>query len=218
MFSRGKMNAAVHGQKLSAGQSSPIICAEALKNSDNARRNGMALVIVLAFSSILLVLGVVYLRTFSQTTHISGLQLDQIQAEFFARGMQNIALFKIKRYPDFFLRAYRYHIYQNRVNAGDPDMLPPLVPFPNPTPFQKFTGVYGGRTNDLLHHLDPVEDGALQFTTPLQIATWSTSFNLRSADDFKRGFIEIDVYVQMEGRDLVSRYRMSLDASQTSRL
>ncbi|OGK07371.1 MAG: hypothetical protein A2W80_02185 [Candidatus Riflebacteria bacterium GWC2_50_8] len=191
---------------------------ETVKYGDNSRRNGMALVIVLAFSSILLVLGVVYLRTFSQSTHISGLQLDQIQAEFFARGMQNIATFKIKRFPDFFLRAYRYHVYQNRVNAGDTDVSPPSNPFPNPSPFQKFTGAYPGRTNDLLQHMHPTEDSTLGFSTPLKVATWSTSFNLRSAEDFNRAFIEIDVYVQMEGRDLVSQYRMSLDASQTRKL
>ncbi|HAE37046.1 MAG TPA: hypothetical protein DCG57_00215 [Candidatus Riflebacteria bacterium] len=189
-----------------------------LKYGDNSRRNGMALVIVLAFSTILLILGVVYLRTFSQSTHISGLQLDQIQAEFFARGMQNIATFKIKRYPDFFLRSYRYHVYQNRVNTGDSSVPPPLVPFTNPSPFQKFTGAYPGRTNDLLHHMHPTEDNTLGFTTPLKVATWSTTFNLRSAEDFNRAFIEIDVYVRMEGRDLVSQYRMSLDASQTRKI
>ncbi len=182
-----------------------------------ARRNGMALVIVLAFSAILLILGTVYLRTFSQTTHISGLHLDSIQSEFFAKGLQNIALFKIKRYPDFFLRSFRYHIYQQRVNAGEPDIPQPLVPFSNPSPFAKFTGVHAGRTDDILHNLNDTDDNAWGFTTPLEIATWSTSFNLRSSGDFKRAFIEIDVNVQMASRDLVSHYRMSVDASQTAR-
>lgn len=197
---------------------SPELFRAVEKDLDNSSRNGMALVIVLAFSAILLVLGTVYLRTFSQTTHISGLQLDQIQSEFFARGIQNIALFKVKRYPDFFLRSYRYHIYQKRVAAGDTTVPPPLVPFPNPTPFQRFAGVFGSRTNDILHHLGSSDDNAWQFTAPLQIATWSTSFDLRSADDFRRSFIEINVHVQMAGRDVVNLYRTSLDASQTPRL
>jgi len=178
----------------------------------------MALVIVLAFSAILLMLGTVYLKTFSQTTHLSSLQIDHIQAEFFAKGIQNIALYKVKRFPDFFLRSYRHYIYQKRVNAGDPDVPAPLVPFPNPSPFQKFTGAYAGHTQDLLHHLPADDDSAWGFTEPLRVATWSTVFNLRSSFDFNRSFIEIDVNVQMQGRDSVSRYRMSLDASQTSRL
>ncbi|PKL49917.1 MAG: hypothetical protein CVV42_04465 [Candidatus Riflebacteria bacterium HGW-Riflebacteria-2] len=186
--------------------------------SNNARRNGMALVIVLAFSSVLLVLGVVYLRSFSQTTQISRMQIDHLQAEFFARGIQNIALFKIKRFPDFFLRSYRYHIYKKRRDAGDPLVEPPIRPFEAPTPFEKFTGVHAGRPNDILHHLAAGDDADWQFTAPLNIATWSTSFNLRSSEDFNRAYIEIDVHVQMQGNDNVAHYRMSLDASQTSQL
>jgi len=187
-------------------------------SSDNSRRNGMALVIVLAFSAILLVLGIVYLRTFSQTTHVTRLQIDHLQAEFFARGIQNIALFKIKRFPDFFLRSYRYHVYKKRRESGDTSVPEPIRPFESISPFEKFTGVYSGRTNDILHHLLPGDDSAWRFTEPLNIATWSTNFNLRSSEDFNRAFIEIDVHVQMTGRDNVGHYKMSLDASQTSKL
>jgi len=186
---------------------------------DNSRRNGMALVIVLAFSAILMVLGTAYLKTFRSTTHVSSLQIDQIQAEFFAKGMQNIALFKVKRFPDFFLRSFRHHIYRQRYEASDPEVEEPIQPFTNdPTPFQKFTGVYAGRTNDILHHLSDAEDTAWGFTSPVKIATWSTSFSLRSSEDFKRAFVEIDVNVQMEDRDNVAVYRMSIDASQTRKL
>ncbi len=183
-------------------------------NPDNSRRNGMALVIVLAFSAILLVLGTVYLRTFSQTTHVSRIQIENIQAEFFARGLQNIALYKVKRFPDYFLRSYRYYAYKKRVDAGDPDVSPPIRSFENPSPFEMFSG----RDGDILQHLNSGDDTAWQFTAPLQIATWSTTFNLRSSEDFNRAFIEIDVYIRMEGRDNVGHYRMSLDASQTSAL
>lgn len=184
----------------------------------SARRNGMALIIVLVFSSVLLVLGIVYLRSFSQTTQLSRMQIDHLQAEFFARGIQNIALFKIKRFPDFFLRSYRYHVYKQRRDAGDPLVEPPLRPFENPTPFERFTGVHAGRPNDVLHHLAAGDDAAWKFTAPLNIATWSTSFNLRSAEDFNRAYIEIDVHVQMQDNANVAHYRMSLDASQTSQL
>ena len=181
---------------------------------DNSRRNGMALIIVLAFSAILLVLGTVYLRTFTQAAHVSKIQIDNIQAEFFARGIQNIALYKVKRFPDFYLRAYRYQAYNRRVGAGDPDVSQPIRPFEKPSPFERFTGAAG----DILQNLNDGDDTAWQFTAPLRIATWSTTFNLRSSEDFNRAYIEIDVYVQMEGRDNVAQFRMSLDASQTSAL
>ncbi|NCB38187.1 MAG: hypothetical protein EOM80_05395 [Erysipelotrichia bacterium] len=181
-------------------------------------RTGMALVLVLAISTVLLILGVSYLKTFSNSTQVGKLQLDQVQSEFFARGIQNIALFKIKRYPDFFLRSYRYHVYQARVNAGDDTVPAPIAAFPNPAPFAKFVGIYPGNTRDLLQHIPDADNTEWGFTEPLRIATYSTSFSLRSADDFKRGFIEITVYLQLDGRNLINKYQISIDASQTARI
>ncbi len=181
-------------------------------------RAGMAIMVVLSIASILLLFGVTYLKTFSQSTVTGKLQLDQIQADFFARGIQNIALFKIKRYPDFFLRAYRHMIYHKRIAAGDTTLGAPLVPAPNPSPFSKFSGIYPGNSRDILNHIPDSENNLTKFTEPLKIATYSTSFSLISADDFNRGFIEIIVNLQLEGKAVVSTYRMSLDASQTARL
>ncbi len=181
-------------------------------------RSGMAIMVVLSIASILLLLGVAYLKSFSQSTVTGKLQLDQIQSEFFARGIQNIALFKIKRYPDFFLRSYRHMIYHKRIAAGDAGLGVPIIPAPDPSPFAKFTGVYAGNPRDILNHLPDATDQATGFSEPLKIATWSTQFSLLSADDFKRGFIEIVVNLQLEGKATVNTYRMSLDASQTARL
>lgn len=178
----------------------------------------MAIMVVLSIASILLLLGVTYLKSFSQSTFSGKLQLDQIQADFFAKGIQNIALFKIKRYPDFFLRAYRYKVYHDRIAAGDTSLGAPLAAAPVPPPFAKFTGVYPGHTRDLLNNIPDDIDNLTKFTEPLKIATYSTSFSLLSADDFNRGFIEITVNLQLDGKDLISTYRMSLDASQTARL
>ncbi len=178
----------------------------------------MAIMVVLSIASILLLLGVAYLKSFSQATVTGKLQLDQIQADFFAKGIQNIALFKIKRYPDFFLRAYRHMIYHKRVAAGDTTIEAPLAPAPNPSPFEKFTGIYTGHGQDILNNLPDGIDTATGFTEPLQVATWSTQFSLLSADDFNRGFIEIVVNLQLEGKNTVGTYRISLDASQTARL
>lgn len=181
-------------------------------------RSGMAIMVVLSIASILLLLGIAYLKSFSQSTVTGKLQLDQIQSDFFARGIQNIALFKIKRYPDFFLRSYRHMIYHKRVAAGDTSLGAPIVPNPNPSPFTKFTGNYPAQPRDILNHLPDVTDQADGFTEPLSIATWSTQFSLLSADDFNRGFIEIVVNLQLKNKALVNTYRMSLDASQTARL
>ncbi len=183
-----------------------------------SNRAGMAIMVVLSIASILLLLGATYLKSFSQATVTSKLQLDQIQADFFARGIQNIALFKIKRYPDFFLRAYRHMIYHRRVSAGETGLGAPLVPAPDPLPFVKFTGAYPGNPRDILNHIPDITNNQDKFTEPLRIATYSTRFSLLSADDFKRGFIEIIVNLQLEGKDVVGTYRMSLDASQTARL
>ena len=183
-----------------------------------SNRAGMAIMVVLSIASILLLLGATYLKSFSQATVTSKLQLDQIQADFFARGIQNIALFKIKRYPDFFLRAYRHMIYHRRVSAGETGLGAPLVPAPDPLPFVKFTGAYPGNPRDILNHIPDITNNQDKFTEPLRIATYSTRFSLLSADDFKRGFIEIVVNLQLEGKDVVGTYRMSLDASQTARL
>lgn len=181
-------------------------------------RAGMAIMVVLSIASVLMVLGVTYLKSFSQSTVTGKLQLDQIQSEFFARGIQNIALFKIKRYPDFFLRAYRHKIYHERLAAGDATLDPPLVPAPVPPPFAKFTGLYPGHSRDLLNHIPDGTNNSTKFTEPLSIATYSTQFSLLSADDFKRGFIEITVNLQLVGKDVISSYKISLDASQTARL
>jgi hypothetical protein len=182
------------------------------------KRSGMAIMVVLSIASILLLLGITYLKTFSQSTVLGKLQLDQIQAEFFARGIQNIALFKIKRYPDFFLRSYRHMIYHNRIAAGDTSLGAPIIPAPNPPPFARFTGIYQGNPRDILNHIPGDVDRATGFTEPLNIATYSTQFSLFSSDDFKRGFIEITVNLRLEGKSTVNTYRMSVDASQTARL
>jgi len=180
-------------------------------------RRGMAILVVLSFTTILMILGVTYLKSFSQSTVTSKLQLETVQSEFFARGVQNIALFKVKRYPDFLFRSYRYKVYHDRLAAGEA-LEAPVVPVQTPAPFAKFTGVFTGQDRDILNNIPDGENAMLRFTEPLRIATYSTQFSLMSADDFKRAFVEISVSVQLEGKNLVNTYRKSLDASQTARL
>ena len=91
----------------------------------NSNRRAMAILVVICLSTVILVLGTVYMKTYTDSAPVSKLQLDRVQADFFAKGIQNIALLKIKKYPDFFIRSYRQHIYQKRVlTEGLPDLKP----------------------------------------------------------------------------------------------
>ena len=71
------------------------------------KRAGMALFVTASISVVLLVAGLAFLKSFSDSTPTSKAQLDRIQADFFARGIQNLALLKIKLYPDYFVRERR---------------------------------------------------------------------------------------------------------------
>ena len=183
--------------------------------SISQQRSGMAIMIVLAFCSMILILGISYLKSFSNSTASSKLQLEQVQADFFAKGIQNIALLKVKKYPDFFLRSFRHKVYHERLAKGE-TLPPPIAPEPNPKPFDKFTGRYAGHSRDLLNHIPSSIDQTIKFTAPLKLATYSTQFSLLSANDFKRGFIEIKVDLQLQGKNLVRSYRVSVDASHTA--
>lgn len=58
---------------------------------------GMALVIVLALSTALLVMGISYISQVRQRTAVNPNQLTAIQAEFLGQGIAQIAAFKVKK-------------------------------------------------------------------------------------------------------------------------
>lgn len=180
------------------------------------KKKGMALVVVLAISSIILMLGIMYIDTFRQGAHIAGMQLETVQAEFFAKGIQNIALLKIKRFPDFFIRAYRHSVYQDRSESGDPGVSAPLFAFSNPSPYEKFLGIYAGRDRDVLHNIPVSDDSSWRFTEPIALATYSTAINLRTSEDFTQGFIEVVVSVEVAGIGRVEAHRISVASKQVA--
>lgn len=138
------------------------------------KKRGIAIVIVLCLAGVILMLGTVYIKSYTNTAPASSLQLDRIQADFFAKGIQNIALFKIKKYPDFFIRSYRKYI-----TGSDGE------------PFNKFLGT----SNSILQNYNNND-----FREPLEIATYSTSIKLINSKDFQSEAMEIVVKIKL-GKD-----------------
>ena len=148
------------------------------------KKRGMAIVIVLCLSSIIFILGTIYVKAYKDTTPVSRLQLDRIQADFFAKGIQNIALFKIKKYPDFFIRSYRY-----RSSGSTPEL---SIPYNN----------FLGNSSGILQN-DYIGD----FMEPLEIATYSTGIKLINSKDFQSEAIEIVVNVKFKDKDAINTYK-----------
>ena len=147
------------------------------------KKSGMAIVIVLCFSAIILVLGTVYVKSYTATSPVSKLQLDRIQADFLAKGIQNIALFKIKKYPDFFVRSYRYYAS----NAPGSNV-----------PYNNFLGNSGGILQNQY---------TSDFIEPISVATYSTGIRLINSKDFQSEAMEIVVNVKLKDKGAVNTYK-----------
>lgn len=197
-----------------------------LKKSN--KKSGMAILITMSMAIILFILGMSFLKSFIDTASSSRAHLDRIQADYFARGIQNIALFKIKHYPDMFLRAYKMKIYKERRDKDD--TLPPFKMIPDepakakpvildPTkPFENFLTDgcnrefgYGG----ILMNNNKGDTGAFSsFIAPLtSIASYSTDIKLYSTEEFRNNFIEITVFVNtiIGGRNITTPYKITVD-------
>ena len=176
------------------------------------KKSGMAIFIVLSISIILAVVGAAYLNSFRDLSSEQNFTLDRIQAEYFARGIQNIVLYKINQYPDYFIRAYRLQKYKERLDAGEVTQ-PLLKTYPDPPPFTRFLtdGVLYGEGGILINWDDA------NFKTPLRnIASYSTDIRITSAQDFGKNYIEITVYVNsiVGKRNITTPYTVSLEATQ----
>lgn len=162
-------------------------------------RHGMALVVVLAFSSVLLILGSAYLKTFRQGTTVSQKQLEQIQSEYFAQGIQRIAMLKFKRFSPHFYRAYRYQMAKERGET--------LTNNYSPTPLEYFHGI---GANVLQNSTDSA------FKAPLNIESYSTRFTMVKINEFNRDVLQITVNVKLQGIPTEFTFRTSVDASRTA--
>ena len=115
-------------------------------NNLKTSRAGMAIVVVLVFAMALLVLGGAYIKTISQKAPVNPVQLEKIQADFFAQGIFQIALLKFKRFTADFYHAYIRH--KQAIDSGPYyDFIgtssSPLqsMQFPTSTPIGQPTGI-----------------------------------------------------------------------------
>ncbi len=169
-------------------------------------KKGMAIIVVLCLSMVILMLGTVYMKSYTDSTPVAKLQIDRIQADFFARGIQNIALLKIKKYPDFFIRAYRQEMYKKRVlTEGLPDLSSEQKMVPSP--FESFLGLNpsSGSCSGVLNNWNNSS-----FLEPLDIASYSTNILVLSSKDFTQDILEIDVGVQLKDKTNIYNFKTSV--------
>jgi hypothetical protein len=173
-------------------------------------KNGMAIVIVLCIASVVLVLGTVYVKHYSQTAPEAKLQYDRIQADFLAKGIQNIAVFKIKKYPDFFIRSYRQYIYWQRTKTESD--LPKLDAEQSalPMPYEYFLGKGSGLKEGIL-----MGDFTDDFIEPLGKPIYTTDISLISSKDFQTESIEISVDLQLNANRPVNNYKTVISGELT---
>lgn len=177
-------------------------------------RRGMAIAVVLSLAVVIIIFGTAYIKTYTASTPVSKLQLDRVQADFFAKGIQNIAMLKIKKYPSFFLRSYKQFIYANRAAA---EGLPPLSAEQSepPCPFLSFMEYDSATQSNVGSVFCCKLDN--DFIAPLSVASYSTSIALLSSKDFASSTLEISVSVQLKDKNgkgkAVNTYKISAAAS-----
>ena len=153
----------------------------------------MAIVIVLCFSAILVAYGTIMMSQHKDSAPVSKMQLERIQADFFAKGMQNIALFKIKQLPDFFLKSYRQYAWGQRKDIPEN---------------QKLTTEQVSKQAFINYFMNDEIFGAAKdkFWSPLKLDYYSTEIKLLNAEDFKNETIEISVEVKFPGKKAFNKY------------
>ena len=147
-------------------------------------------------------LGTIYVKHYSQTAPEAKLQYDRIQADFLAKGIQNIALFKIKKYPDFFIRSYRQYVYWKRTQteSGLPKLDAEQATLP--MPYEYFLGNGSGLKEGIL-----MGDYTTDFIEPLKNPIYATDISLISSKDFQTESIQISVDLQLDENRPVNNYK-----------
>ena len=173
------------------------------KNMKKNSKNGMAIVVVLCIAAIILILGTIYVNIYSNTAPAAKLQYDRIQADFLAKGIQNIALDKIKKYPDFFIRSYRQYVYWKRTKTDS--SLPKLDAQQTqlPMPFDVFLGNGAGVKEGIL-----MGDYTTDFIEPLEHPSYSTDISLLGSKDFQVESIEISVDLKLSNDRTFNNYKI----------
>lgn len=160
------------------------------------RKKGMAIVIVLSLSTFLLVLGLSYLKSVSQVSKTNPHRLTQVQSDFFAQGIQKLAVLKFKALPADFYHAYRYKVEDEKVPRN------PALPKLLPAPFEDFTGA--DKT---------ILQGMPEMFSPLPILDYKTTYVVNSSKKFDRDMIDITVAVDFKG--FSQSYTATFDASRS---
>ena len=179
-------------------------------NMKRNSKNGMAIVIVLCIAAIILALGSVYTKIYINTAPAAKLQYDRIQADFLAKGIQNIALYKIKKYPDFFIRSYRQYIYWQRTKTDS--SLPKLDAKQTqlPMPYESFLGKGSGFKEGIL-----MGDYTSDFIEPLEKPVYTTDIKLLSSKDFQTESIEISVDLKSKDNRPFNNYKTVISGELT---
>ncbi len=157
------------------------------------RNKGMAIVIVLCFSAILVAYGTIMMSQHKDSAPVSKMQLERIQADFFAKGIQNIVLFKIKQLPDFFLKSYRQYAWGQRKDLPEA---------------QKLTTEQVSKQAFINYFMNDEIFGAAKekFWSPLKLDYYSAELKLLNAEDFKNETIEVSVEVKFPGKKAFNKY------------
>ncbi|MBF0407416.1 MAG: hypothetical protein HQM10_08680 [Candidatus Riflebacteria bacterium] len=145
------------------------------------QRKGMALVIVLTFSMVLMVLGSSYISSFSSYKQNNPKHLSKIQADFFAQGISKLALLKFKKFPADFYHAYLYDIASKK----NPTVVPKLT---SPTPLEVF---HKEKSNALLQDNSGMKTG-------VPVIYYDTKFSLTATKNYSCDALLISVTVQMK--------------------
>ena len=159
-------------------------------------RSGMAIAVVLIFSTVLLMLGGAYIKTISNVQKVNPKLLEQVQADFFGQGISKIALLKFKKYPADFYHAFIFSINNPPVtNVSAPG---------TPTPFESFKGAPGS-----------VLQNDLSITSPasIPIAFYYTDFKMVTHKAYNKDGLEIIATVSINGID--RGYKTTVEASRT---
>ncbi|MBF0544398.1 MAG: hypothetical protein HQM08_08190 [Candidatus Riflebacteria bacterium] len=166
-------------------------------------KHGMALVVVLTFSMVILILGTSYIQSFSNYKKNNPIHLERIQADFFAQGISKIALLKFKKFPADFYHAYLYDVASKK----DPKNVPPK---PAPTPLQVFHQ----------ESLNPVLQNNATLSSGIPISMYSTTYELTNTKAYNSDGLLITVTVKMNPTNEIPNgfqqsYQTLVEASRT---
>ncbi|MBF0548566.1 MAG: hypothetical protein HQM08_29305 [Candidatus Riflebacteria bacterium] len=151
-----------------------------MKKLANSPRKAMAIVVVVIFAAVLLVLGGSYIETVRQVQTSNPKELDRIQANFFAQGIQKLAILKFKRFPADFYHGY---LHEKARLAGE--SVSNITP---PKPWDIFLG----KDNTPLQNSSALKAGLST------LSKYSTNYSLISNKDYTQDVIEIQVTVDMK--------------------